>query len=164
SLAGEPAPAPRHAPSTRARTSSAWAAVSPSLVIRGSVIDSSGRDRGMVSCTPGALVGDRPVPLDRHEPVADVAHGTDQGFVFGAELGPQSPDVDVDRARAAEVVVTPDLLQQLGAGEDPAGMLGEELEQLEFLEGEVEDAAAQPGRVGRLVDGQFARADLDGRF
>jgi len=39
-------------------------------------------------------------------------------------------------------------------------MLGEELEQLEFLEGEVEHAAAQPGRVGCLVDGQFARADL----
>ena len=118
----------------------------------------------MVSCTPGALVGRRSFPLDRHEPVSDVAHGADQGFVLGAELGPQPPDVDVHRARAAEVVVAPDLLQQLGAGEDPARMLGEELEQLEFLEGEVEHAAAQPGRVGRLVDGQFARADLVGRL
>src|SRR5690348_5892327 len=98
----------------------------------------------MVSCTPGALVGRRPFRLARHGPVADVAHAAYQGFVFGAKLGPQPPDVDVDRARAAEVVVAPDLLQQLGAGEDPAGMLGEELEQLEFLDGEVEDAAAQP--------------------
>jgi len=156
----------------------AWAVLSSALVICGSVISrsavrSSSRGRGVPPGAPGGLVTGRPVAargpfghraafrpvsLDRHEPVADVAHGADQRLVLGAELGPQPPDVDVDRARAAEVVVAPDLLQQLGAGEDPARMLGEELEQLEFLEGEVEDAAAQPGRVGRLVDGQFARA------
>ena len=76
--------------------------------------------------------------------------------MLGAELGPQPPDVHVHRASAAEVVVSPDLLQQLGPGEDPAGMLGKELEQLEFLEGQVQDPAAQPGRVGGLVDGQLA--------
>src|SRR5436309_3197748 len=51
----------------------------------------------------------RPVSFDRHEPVADVAHGADQGLVLGAELGPEPPDVHVDGAGAAEVVVAPDL-------------------------------------------------------
>ena len=88
----------------------------------------------------------RPVSLDRHEPVADVAHGADQRLVLGAELGPQPPDVDVDRAGAAEVVVAPDLLQQLRPGEDPARVLGEELEQLELLEGEVERRGRGAGR------------------
>src|SRR5690242_12396447 len=99
-------------------------------VISGSVIPtlSSGRGRGVAEGR--AKVPFSPVALDRHEPVADVADGADQGLVLGAELGAQPPDVDVDRARAAEVVVTPDLLQQLGPGEDPARVLGEELEQL----------------------------------
>jgi hypothetical protein len=123
------------------------------------------------SCRPfwpldpfGNLAAFRPFALDRHEPVADVAHGADQGLVLGAQLGPQPPDVDINRARAAEVVVAPDLLQQLRAGENPAGMLGEELEQFEFLEGEVEYPPAQPSRVGGLVDGQLAGADLVGRW
>src|ERR1017187_8545201 len=65
-----------------------------------------------------------PFALDRHEPVSDVAHGADQGFVLGAELGAQPPDVHVHRPRAAEVVIAPDLLQQLRAGENPARVLG----------------------------------------
>ena len=71
----------------------------------------------MTSCaTPGVTPGGTqvtfvPVALDRHEAVADVAHGADQGLVFGAEFGSQSPDVNVNRAGAAEVVVAPDLLQ-----------------------------------------------------
>src|SRR5262249_25856185 len=144
----------------RVRTSPAWAVVSSAPAISASVIGSSSRGRGLVPCTPGALLGIGPFALDRHEPVADVAHGADQGLMFGAEFGSQPPDVNVNRAGAAEVGVAPDLLEQLRAGKDPARMLGEELQQLEFLEGEVEHAAAQPGRVGCLVDGQFARADL----
>ena len=98
--------------------------------------------------------------LQRDEPVAHVAHGTDQRLVLRAELGPQPPHVDVHRPGAAEVVIAPHLLQQLGAGEDPAGMLGEELQQLELLEREIQDAGAQPGAVGGLVDGEVAGADL----
>ena len=62
------------------------------------------------------VVGDEAIP--------DVADGPDQALVVAAELGPQTTDVDVDRAGAAEVVVAPHLLQQLLAGEDPARMLG----------------------------------------
>src|SRR5439155_9905304 len=95
----------------------------------------------------GPSVGTR-----HHEPVADVAHGPDRGLVLGTQLGPQPADVDVDRARAAVVVVAPDLLQQLGAGEDPAGVLREELDQLELLEGQVEHPATHLRGVGGLVD------------
>src|SRR4051794_15961019 len=75
--------------------------------------------------------------LGGDEAIADVAHGADQRLVVGAELGPQPAYVDVDRTRAAEVVVAPDLLQQLLPREDATGVLGEELEQLELLEREV---------------------------
>src|SRR5215203_833013 len=96
-------------------------------------------------------VGDLLVEL-----VADVAHGADQRLVLGAELGAQPPHVDVDGAGAAEVVVAPDLLQQLGAGEDPAGVLGEVLEELELLVGQVQRPPAQLRGVAVLVDDQLA--------
>src|ERR1700677_4207783 len=68
----------------------------------------------------------------------------------------------VDGPGAAEIVIAPDLLQQVRAGEDPARVLREELEQLELLEGEVERTAAEPCRIGGLVDGKLAGADLVG--
>ena len=80
------------------------------------------------------------------EAVADVADRPDQRLVLAAELGPQPPDVDVHGAGTAEVVVAPDLLEQLGPAEDPAGVLGEELQQLELLVGEVEQPGRGPGR------------------
>src|SRR5690606_9201440 len=83
-------------------------------------------------------------------------------LVFAAELGAQPSHVHVDGAGAAEEVVTPDLLEQLGAGEHPARVLGEVLEQLELLVGEVERAAAQPGGVGALVDDELTQGDLAG--
>ena len=95
----------------------------------------------------------------QHEPVADVADGADQRLVLRPELGAQPPDVDVDGAGAAEVVVAPDLLQQLVAGEDPAGVLGEVLEQLELLERQVERALPDLGGVRRVVDHDLAGPD-----
>ncbi len=80
--------------------------------------------------------------------------------MLGAELGPQAPHVHVHRAGTSEVVVAPDLLEQVSPREDPSWVLGEELQQLEFLERQVEGAGAQPGRVGGLVDSQVAGADL----
>src|SRR5690242_19802930 len=98
--------------------------------------------------------------LQRDEPVAHVAYRTDQRLVLGAELGPQPPHVHVHRPGAAEVVIAPHLLQQVGPGEDPAGMLCEEFQQLELLEREIQHPAAQPRAVGGLVDGEVAGADL----
>ena len=70
--------------------------------------------------------------------------------------------MDVNGPGAAEEVVTPDLLQQLGAGEDPAGMLGEVLEQFELFVGQVQRATAQSGRVGALIDHQLTEVDFPG--
>ena len=93
------------------------------------------------------------------EAVADVADRADQRLVLAAELGAQPAHVDVDGAGAAEVVVAPDLLEQLRAGEDAARVLGQELHQLELLVGEVEVWPRDPGGVGRLVDDDLAGAD-----
>jgi hypothetical protein len=49
------------------------------------------------------------LPRPGSQPVAYVADGLDQSLVLDAKLGSESADVDVDRARAAVVVVTPDL-------------------------------------------------------
>ena len=51
------------------------------------------------------------------EAVADVADGSDQRLVLGAELGPQPTDVHVHGAGAAVVVVAPHVGQQVFAGE-----------------------------------------------
>jgi hypothetical protein len=42
-----------------------------------------------------------------YERVSDVAYCADHLFVLGAELGSQSPDVDIDGAGAAEEVMAP---------------------------------------------------------
>src|SRR5690606_21276217 len=76
----------------------------------------------------------------------------DHPLVLGAELRPQPPDVHVDGAGAAEEVVAPHLLQQLGAREDPTRVLREGLEQLELLVGQLEQPTARPRRGGRLAD------------
>jgi hypothetical protein len=79
-----------------------------------------------------------------------------------SELRAQPAHVDVDRAGAPVVVVAPDLLQQLGPGEHPARVLGEVLQQLELLVGQVERAPADLGGVGGLVDDDVTGADLGG--
>src|SRR4051794_13603958 len=68
------------------------------------------------------------------ELVADVAHRADERLALRTELRAQASYMYVDSAGAAEVVVAPDLLQQLGAGEDPARVLCEALQPLELLE------------------------------
>ena len=80
-------------------------------------------------------------------------------LVLGAELGAEAADVDVDGAGAAEVVVAPDLLEQLLAAEDAARVLGEVLQELELLVGQVEGAAADAGGVGGVVDDDLAAVD-----
>ena len=65
----------------------------------------------------------------------------------------------VDRPGAAEVVVAPDLAQKLVAGEDPARVLRQELEQLELLVGEVERPALELGGVRVGVDVELTGPD-----
>ena len=87
-------------------------------------------------------------PAGLAEAVADRAHGLDEVGVLLAELGPQAPDVDVDGAGAAVVLVAPHPRQQRLAGEHLARVGGEELQQLVLHVGEVERLArrSRPGR------------------
>src|SRR5947209_13354908 len=69
------------------------------------------------------------------ELVADASHGDDVcrrgGIIFN--LLPQPADVHVDSARAAVVVVSPDMLEEEVAGKHPVGVADQEPQQLEFL-------------------------------
>jgi hypothetical protein len=61
-------------------------------------------------------------------------HGADKRFEV-AQLGAQAPDVNVNGSSAAEVVIAPNLAEQLVASEYSARMLHQKLEQREFFEG-----------------------------
>ena len=78
--------------------------------------------------------------------------------MLGAELGAQPANVHIDRPGATEEVVSPHLGDQLLPGEDPARVLGEELEQLEFLVRQLQRTAPQSGRVGVLLDREVTQA------
>src|SRR5829696_4624890 len=95
----------------------------------------------------------------RQQLVADATDGGDHRLVLGAELGPEAADVDVHGAGAAEEVVAPDLLEELGPSRDPARPGGQEPQQLELLVGQVERPAAQADLVGDGVDDQVADPD-----
>src|SRR5579883_741417 len=51
----------------------------------------------------------------------------------GAQLLAQAPDVDVDGARRAEIIVAPDALDEIRPAEDPIGRAQEDVEQVELL-------------------------------
>ena len=106
--------------------------------------------RGFTLC-PGLIRG--------QQLVADATDGGDHRLVLGAELGPEAADVDVHGAGAAEEVVAPDLLEELGPGRDPARPGGQEPQQLELLVGQVERPPAQADLVGDGVDDQVADPD-----
>src|SRR6476620_6828770 len=76
-------------------------------------------------------------PITRRSggPAEHVPHATDRvdeprRARVGFDLAAKPVDVDVDRPRLAGVVVAPDALQQLVAGEDLAGMTDQEGEQV----------------------------------
>ncbi|MDQ1549718.1 MAG: hypothetical protein QOD27_1376 [Microbacteriaceae bacterium] len=68
--------------------------------------------------------------------------------------------MNVDGPGAAEVVVAPDLAEQLLAGEHPGRMRRQETQELELLEGEVQWPAVDLRRVAGLVDDDAGRMDL----
>src|SRR5688500_8741524 len=69
--------------------------------------DSSGKGRARMRAQPPPLVTASEAPAGLPELVAHGSHRLDQVGVLLAELGPQAPDVDVDRAGPAVVLVAP---------------------------------------------------------
>ena len=66
---------------------------------------------------------------------------------------------DVDGQGVAVAVFSPEAFVELVAGEDLAGVLGEEVEQLEFAGGEGHGGAVDPDLVGADVDGEAAEVE-----
>src|SRR5208283_2875702 len=65
-------------------------------------------------------------PADLPEAVAHRAHRLDEVGVLLTQLGPEAPDVHVDGAGSPVVLIPPDPAEQGLAGEDLAGVGGEE--------------------------------------
>src|SRR4029453_3704855 len=97
---------------------------------------------------------------DQRQAIPDVADRADEILVVNTELGAEAPGVQVYSSGATVVVVAPDFGQQLLAGKHASGVLSEVLEELEFLERQVQGLATDPGRVARFIDHGPRSADL----
>jgi hypothetical protein len=69
--------------------------------------------------------------------ISHATHGEDQAWtprnIF--DLFAKAADMDIDRARLHDTLVAPDLIQQLGAGEEKASVSQEEFQKPEFRGG-----------------------------
>src|SRR5579859_6534425 len=72
------------------------------------------------------------------------------------DLAAQPAHVNRHRVGVAEVLVVPDLVEQLLAGEGPAHRAGEEMQQVELFRRQLHALAAQPDHPPRNVDRQLA--------
>src|SRR2546422_8537549 len=92
--------------------------------------------------------------------VADATYGDDVrrrgGIIFN--LLPQPADVHVDGARAAVVVVSPDMLEEEVAGKHPVGVADQEPQQLEFLRRQVDLPPVQHNLLRRGINLQVSPA------
>jgi hypothetical protein len=107
----------------------------------------------------GVVTGERGPQVPGRSGSRPNGHGLDQVGVLLAQLGPQAPDVDVDGAGAAVVLVAPDPAEQGLAGEDLARVGGQEAQQLVLHVGEVEGPAGHRGLVGLEVEHEGAVLD-----
>src|SRR2546429_3799121 len=69
--------------------------------------------------------------------VAHPPHGVDEGWLEAVDLLAQVAHVGLDDVAVAPEVVAPDVVQDLGLGEDPAGGGQEEAQQVELGGGEL---------------------------
>src|SRR3954453_1453880 len=77
----------------------------------------------------------------------------------GLDLLAQAPDVDGDGAGVAVELEVPDLVEELLAREDLAGMAGEEEEEVELAGGQVERHAVAPDIAPARIDAQRPEAE-----
>src|SRR5580698_7694006 len=110
----------------------------------------SARSRRLVAICV-LLAPRRPGP-GQAQAVADRALGVDQVRAVPGQLAPQVSDVGGDdRAGAAEVVV-PDMVEQLGPGEHPAGVEHQVPQQPELRRGQLDQVACPADLVAFLVE------------
>ena len=94
------------------------------------------------------------------EPITNISNRSDHEFMLWTEFGAKSSNVNIDGARAAEVVVTPNFLKKLSTAEDTARMLNEELEEFELFESEIENAAVDLRGVSGLINAHITAANF----
>ncbi len=86
--------------------------------------------------------------------VSDAVDGADDA---GPELAAQGLDVGVDRAGPEPVAVAPDVGQELLPGEDDAGLVAEEGQDVELGRGEVDGLAVEGRPAGGRLEGHPAQ-------
>src|SRR3990172_11620383 len=111
---------------------------------------------------PQRSVQDSPLASRRRlQTVAMTAHSLEQGLAPGRiDLAPEPRDIDVDDIGERVFAVAPDLVEDTGAGEDPAGRTHQQLEDSELLGRELDGIAAAPyfeqlpieNEIGNLQD------------
>src|SRR5271155_3701290 len=99
------------------------------------------------------------------EAVAGAADGFEIARVFGVRLDffADAADIDVDRARGHVGRVTPDGIEKMVAGKDPAEVAGEVIEQAKLGGGGGDGLSANGEDHGGGVDGDFADLKRAGR-
>jgi hypothetical protein len=92
------------------------------------------------------------------------AHGLDgAGGGGAAQLAPEIAHVRVHQAVILDVVVAPDLPQQLLGGEDPPRVFRKVRQELELARGQAQRSAGHPGIAALQVDDQLADNEWLGR-
>ena len=73
--------------------------------------------------------------------------------------------MDIDSTCVTDILIAPDLIQELLAGKHTSGRRGEKIKQLQFLGRHVDMSALKSDRIIGQVDRQIRiRNDLVGRF
>ena len=78
------------------------------------------------------------------EAVADAAHRFDVAAAR-PQLLAQADDLHVDRPVGDRIILPPDGVDDLVAGEDPAGAAGQEVQDAKFGKGQLDRLAPAPG-------------------
>ncbi len=101
--------------------------------------------------------------LSLAEHVAGVPDGVDQArLAADFELGAELADVDRHQVRLALEVVPPDLLQDVGVGEDPPRVAHEEVQEVVLLAGQPDGAVGAASLAGAGVQHQVGEAQEGG--
>src|SRR4029079_7381516 len=124
----------------------------------------AGGRRGQRARGRYAVWASSPSGLGRQpQDVADAALGVDQrGEAIGVDLASQVGDVGLDDAGLTAEVVVPDVVEDLGLGQDPVRVEHEVAQQLELGRRHLDDAAAAPDLVGVVVELEIVEGERRG--
>lgn len=91
--------------------------------------------------------------------VSDISHGLDKTVAGVFYFAPESSDVNVDGSISAEVIMTPDAVEQSVTRKDTAGITRQELEQLVLFESQYFRTTGYGNLAPADVNRQVATSD-----